>query len=102
MTIVEFGSYNEARWMAVSGHSGYAESGKDIVCAGVSITAQSLAAALSQTDGVMCDVNKEEGRMFMVCKHSKQVKRYVDGMFDMARIAFELLAEEYPEYVKVK
>jgi len=102
MTIVEFGSYNEAKWMTVSGHAGYAESGKDIVCAGVSITAQGLAAALSQTDGVMCDVQKEDGRMFVVCKPVPQVRRYVDGMFDMARTAFELLAEEYPQHVKVK
>ncbi len=102
MTMIEFGSYNEARWLRVTGHAGYAESGKDIVCAGVSITAQALAAALSQTQDVMCDVRKEDGSMFVVCKHSNRVKRYVDGMFDMARTAFELLAEEYPDYVKLK
>lgn len=102
MSIVEFGAYNEARWLAVSGHAGYAERGKDIVCAGVSITAQAFAATLSKTDGVMCDVKREDGRMFVVCRHIPQVKRYVDALFDMARTAFELLAEEYPEHVKVK
>lgn len=102
MTIVEFGSYDEARWLSVSGHAGYAESGKDIVCAGISITAQALAVALSQADDVLCDVRMEDARMFMVCRHSNRVKRYVDGMFDMARTAFELLAETYPEYVKLR
>ena len=102
MTIVEFGAYAEARWVQVSGHAGYAEIGKDIVCAGVSITAQALAATLSQTEGVMVDVKTEDGRMFIVCKCAQQMKRYVDALFDMARMAFELLAEEYPKHVKVK
>lgn len=101
MTSIVFGSYNEGRWVSICGHAGYAEHGKDIVCAGVSITAQALAATLSQTDGVMCDVKTEDGRMFIVCRPIARVKRYVDALFDMAHMAFELLAEEYPEHVKL-
>ena len=102
MTTVEFGSYDEARWVEIRGHAGYAECGKDIVCAGVSITAHALAAALSQMGGVMCDVRNDDGRMFIVCRPARQVKSQVGAMFDMARTAFELLSEEYPQHVKVK
>lgn len=102
MTIVQFGSLDEARWLEVSGHAGYAEPGKDIVCAGVSVTVQGLAATLCQTEGVLCDVKKQKGRMFIVCRCSPQVKRYVDALFDMARTSFELIAEEYPQYVRLK
>lgn len=102
MTTIEFGTLDEARWLTVSGHAGYAEAGKDIVCAGVSVTAQSLAATLCQTEGVMCDVKKDTGMMFIVCRCDKRVKRYVDALFDMARTSFEMLAEEYPEHVKIR
>lgn len=102
MTTIVFGEWDESRWLEVSGHAGFAENGKDIVCAGVSITAQALAATLCQTDGVMCDVKKEDGRMFIVCRPARQIKRYVDALFDMAHTAFELLAEEYPKHVQVK
>lgn len=102
MTIVQFGSWDEARWLEVSGHAGYAEAGKDIVCAGVSVTVQGLAATLCQTEGVMCDVKKQEGRMFIVCRSAPQVKRYVDALFDMARTSLELIAQEYPEHVKIR
>ncbi len=102
MTKIAFGWMGENRWLEICGHAGYAEKGKDIVCAGVSITAQALAATLSQTDGVMCDVKKEEGRMCIVCRSVRQSKRYVDALFDMARTAFEMLAEEYPEHVCVR
>lgn len=102
MTTITFGNWNEDRWLEVSSHAGYAEIGKDIVCAGVSITAQSLAATLCKTEGVLCNVKEEEGRMFIVCRPAKQVKRYVDALFDMARTAFEMLHEQYPSHVILK
>lgn len=101
MTRVRFGQLDDTRWMQVDGHAGYAPEGQDIVCAGVSITAQSLAATLCQTDDVLCDVKKAKGSMYVVCRCSGRVKRYVDALFDMARTSFELLAEEYPDHVKV-
>ena len=101
MTTVLFGRNDNARWMMVSGHAGYAESGKDIVCAGVSITAQGLAATLCQVEGVVCNVSKNAESLYVYCQSTEETKCYVDAVFDMARTSLEMLAEEYPNHVKV-
>jgi uncharacterized protein YsxB (DUF464 family) len=102
MTTIEFSSVGGATKVAITGHAGFAEHGKDIVCAAVSITAQALAATLSTTDGVMCDVTKEDGRMVIILRHAARIKRYVDALLDMARTAFEMIAETYPDHVTIK
>lgn len=48
---------------AVSGHSGYARRGADIVCAGVSAIAQTTILGLQQELGICCSGHQADGEL---------------------------------------
>ena len=76
--------------LEIDGHAGYAEKGKDIVCAAVSALACSLVGYVSGK------VEREDGHMsFSAGKMSTRAR----GAFDCAYGGFALLAEAYPAHV---
>ena len=83
----------------ITGHAGYAEPGKDIVCAGVSTLVQTLIASLDMlTPGALESTEIKPG--YVEIKHrnlSEHAKMLVDSLF----IGVNLIADEYPEHVKI-
>lgn len=76
--------------LEIDGHAGYAEKGKDIVCAAVSALACPLVGYVSGS------VEREDGHMsFQAEKMSTRAR----GAFDCAYGGFALLAEGYPAHV---
>ena len=76
--------------LEIDGHAGYAEKGKDIVCAAVSVLACSLVGYVSGC------VKREDGHMsFSAGKMSSRAR----GAFDCAYGGFAMLAEAYPAHV---
>ena len=100
MTKIYAERYKNNFYLECNGHSGYAESGSDIVCAGVSV----LCYALEK----WCLENMDK-----IYNHSVKIK---DGYFDIAFSGYEeaetayecilgglkLIANEYPKFVKVE
>lgn len=100
----------ETSWemhMTVTGHAGYAEFGKDIVCSACSILVQSLAAALLQ----ICrpehaplvftrDDEQAKAEVWFMAEDALQAER-VSSMFDVAKAGFLMLEKAYPENVCV-
>ena len=84
----------------ITGHAGYAEPGKDIVCAGVSTLVQNLIASLDMlTPGALESTEIKPG--YTEIKYinlSKHAKMLIDSFF----IGVNLIANEYPENVKIK
>lgn len=76
--------------LEIDGHAGYAEKGKDIVCAAVSALAYSLVGYVSGK------VEREDGHMsFSADKMSKRAR----GAFDCTYCGFTMLADAYPAHV---
>lgn len=90
---------------SVSGHAGYAESGKDIVCSAVSILAFTLRRVFI---GAVCDEMADsyeenvplgtlEVQMRVYPKYKTLVKVKIEAVFT----GFEILAENMPDYIKI-
>lgn len=83
----------------ISGHAGYAEPGKDIVCAAVTALTQTLIQSIENLtdDKIECRISPgkvevEYGNL------SEKSKTLVDSFF----IGICLIAEEFPEHVKAR
>lgn len=88
----------------VSGHAGQNEIGKDIVCSASSILAYTLAQAI--TDMQVAKRLRKKPTIFLNQGKAKIVCKPLKANFDEAAHAFliiqrgyELLAENYPQYV---
>lgn len=84
--------------MEVSGHAGYAELGKDIVCAGVTTLTQTLIQSIEELTDDEIEYSISPGRVDINYGNlSEKSKTLVDSFF----IGVCLIADEFPEYVRV-
>ena len=84
--------------ITVSGHAGYAEAGKDIVCAGVTALTMSLVKSLNDLTEDKIEYEISRGRADIYYRDlSEAGKLLVDSFF----IGICLIAEEYPDNVRI-
>ena len=84
--------------ITVSGHAGYAEAGKDIVCAGVTAQTMSLVKSLNDLTEDKIEYEISPGRADIYYRDlSEAGKLLVDSFF----IGICLFAEEYPDHVRI-
>lgn len=84
--------------ITVSGHAGYAEAGKDIVCAGVTAQTMSLVKSLNDLteDKIECEISP--GRTDIYYGNlSEAGKLLVDSFF----IGICQIADEFPDHVRI-
>lgn len=83
----------------VSGHAGYAENGKDIVCAGVTALVQTLVKSVDDLteDKIECEISPGRADIHYRCL-SEAGKLLVDAFF----IGICLIADEFPDYVRIE
>lgn len=84
--------------ITVNGHAEYAPPGQDIVCAGVSALVYAAAAALEQR-AVHFIFQDDESGLTLHARASEENADFVDGVFSTASAGFDLIAEQYPDYV---
>lgn len=85
--------------MEISGHAGYAEPGKDIVCAGVTALTQTLIQSIDDLTDDEIEYRISPGKVEVEYRNlSEKSKTLVDSFF----VGICLIAEEFPEYVKVR
>lgn len=83
----------------ITGHANYAESGKDIVCAAVSILAQTLVVSLMKLTADSIYYDLEPGHMEIY--HGALSDRG-EHLMRSFLIGVNMVAEQYPEYVNVE
>ena len=84
--------------ITVSGHAGYAETGKDIVCAGVTALTQSLISSIKGLTEDKIEYEISPGRADIHYGNlSEAGKLLVDSFF----IGVCMIADEFPECVRV-
>lgn len=83
----------------ISGHAGYAEPGKDIVCAAVTALTQTLIQSIENLTDDKIEYRISPGKVEVEYRNlSEKSKTLVDSFF----IGICLIAEEFPEHVKVR
>ena len=88
---------------SVSGHSGYAESGADIVCAAISAVVSMAEATINDVLGAKAKVRvkEEDARITLtlpaVCDEEESVQAVLAGLL----LYLCNLRDEYPDYIEV-
>lgn len=79
----------------ISGHAGYAEPGKDIVCAGVTALTQTLIQSIENLTDDKIEYRISPGKAEIEYRNlSEKSKTLVDSFF----VGICLIAEEFPEH----
>ena len=96
--------YRKYNRVTVTGHAGSAEPGHDLVCASASMLTYTLAANVANMadNGQVREpiMNMDDGNTEISCKPRHNLKATVTLVFDSVCVGFELLAHDYPEYIK--
>lgn len=90
------GSYE----LSIDGHAGYAEHGKDIVCAACSGITYALLAFLEYYSEEVSDVPGlivESGRFYVACKGTDRIAT----AFHMALLGLRKIGSQYPDHVSI-
>ena len=88
---------------SVSGHSGYAEAGSDIVCAAISAVVTMAEATINEVCGAKAKVRvkDEQARVTLmlpaVCDEEDTVQAVLAGMM----VTLCNLRDDYPDYIEV-
>lgn len=86
-------------FISVVGHSGYAENGKDIVCAGVTALTQTLVQSIVGLTKDNPEYKLDPGIFCMELKDlSEESRLLVDSFF----IGLCSIANEFPDHVRIK
>ena len=104
MTRCEFFTDNDRiTGFSVSGHSGYAEAGADIVCAAISAVVTMAEATINEVCGARAKVRvkDEQARITLTlpasCDEEESVQAVLAGMM----LYLSGLRDEYPDYIEV-
>lgn len=82
----------------ISGHAGYAEPGKDIVCAGVTALTQTLVKSIEDLTEDKIEYDISPGRADIKFRNlSEKAKALVDSFF----VGIRLIADEFPENIRI-
>ncbi len=84
----------------LSGHSGYAEFGSDIICASVSSCAYMVANTVTDVYHIDAEIEVEDGFLSLTVPLSKA--KELQKLFEGFSLHLNALAEEHREYLKVQ
>lgn len=84
----------------VSGHSGYAEEGSDIVCSAVSSAVIMTANTITEIQHINADVTENDG--FLKLNLSKEEAKNCEIILNGLKLHLTALSEQYTKYIKVK
>ena len=95
--------YRQYNRVTVEGHAGSGPDGHDLVCAGVSTLAMTLAANVSFMRAQGCvhgEILKlDEGNAEIQCTPYRRYKDSVEQVYRSICVGFELLATKYPDNI---
>ena len=92
--------------LRVEGHAGYAEQGKDIVCASASILAYTVAQYVMEAEhnGDLAsppEMKLELGDTFISCEPQENVWKTMQDVFSFAKMGYIVLEYNYQQYVRL-
>lgn len=103
--ITFFKNKNFLTGFEVSGHSGFAEQGKDIVCAAVSGMTQMVVVGLTEIQKLNCNVKKNDKKGYLFCKISEKTSEGIykaQDILNTLKISLEDIVKDYKKYIKLE
>ena len=87
----------------MSGHSGYAEAGSDIVCAAISAVVTMAEATINDVCGAKAKVRvkEEDARVTLTLPTSCDEEETVQSVLSGMMLTLISLKEDYPDYIEV-
>ena len=104
MTRCEFFTENDRiTGFSISGHSGYAENGADIVCAAISAVVTMAEATINDVCGAKAKVRvkDEQARITLTLPTSCDEEETVQAVLAGMMITLCSLRDDYPDYIEV-
>ena len=104
MTRCEFFTEGERiTGFSVSGHSGYAEAGKDIVCAAISAIVTMAEATINDVCGAKAKVRvkDEQARITLMLPTSCDEEETVQAVLAGMMLTLCSMRDDYPDYIEV-
>ena len=106
MIKVTFTETPEKLSLRLEGHAGYAEHGKDIVCASASILAYTVAQYVEYEDKqgnlkAPAEIKLESGDSVVTCEPKEDTLKWLWDAYQFAKMGYLILAQNYPQYVEV-
>ena len=88
---------------SISGHSGYAEAGQDIVCAAISAVVTMAEATINDVCGAKAKVRvkDEQARITLTLPTSCDEEDAVQAVLSGMMLTLLSLREDYPDYIEV-
>ncbi|KGG80191.1 hypothetical protein Y919_07755 [Caloranaerobacter azorensis H53214] len=93
----------------LKGHAGYAEYGKDIVCAAISVLSQTALIALNEVCGIDTNdikyrIDEEKGHLSVIIPDNltKEKRFKADIVFETMIVGIKGLLKEYPDYLTLE
>ena len=88
---------------SISGHSGYAENGADIVCAAISAVVTMAEATINEVCGAKAKVRvkDEQARITLTLPASCDEEDAVQAVLSGMMLTLLSLREDYPDYIEV-
>ena len=82
------------------GHSGYAQHGKDIVCAAVSVLMQALLVGIQEISGKQSDSNLIEKDSFFKLEWNVDIIPEIKLLSETVALSLKRIADVYPSNIK--
>ena len=104
MTRCEFFTENDRiTGFSISGHSGYAEAGSDIVCAAISAVVTMAEATINDVCGAKAKVRvkEEDARITLTLPASCDEEETVQAVLSGLLVTLLSFKEDYPDYIEV-
>lgn len=100
ITVTFLKSDNSICGFKVSGHSGYADEGQDIVCSAVSSATYMAVNTITDVQHLKADVTENDGliNLRMSLQEALKAKVVLDGL----ELHLTALSEQFSKYIKVK
>ena len=88
---------------SVSGHSGYAEAGQDIICAAISAVVTMAEATINEVCGAKAKVRvkEEDARITLTLPASCDEEDTVQAVLAGMMLTLMNLRDDYPDYIEV-
>lgn len=84
----------------ISGHSGYAEQGSDIICASVSSSAIMTANTVTEVLGLSPEIKENDGSLFLKLDEADAERS--EDILKGFLLHMEELSKVYPEFIKIE
>ena len=95
--------YRRYNRLTIEGHANSGEPGHDLVCAGVSVLAYTLAANVGNMEANCLIRNPivklESGVAEISCEPKHKAAAFVSRIFEAVCVGFEMLDRDYPQYI---